>query len=88
MSGPGSLLHVSNLPASASSQQVSDIFAPFGVSNASVKIFDISNKRQVIIINLLIYLYIFYFLIFINLIKGIGAIRYHTTRGGGPRDLT
>jgi len=49
MSGPGSLLHVSNLPASATAQQVADIFVPFGVSNASVKIFDISNKRQALV---------------------------------------
>lgn len=49
MSGPGSLLHVSNLPPTATTQAVADIFAPFGVSAASVKIFDISNKRQALV---------------------------------------
>lgn len=49
MSGPGSLLHVSNLPSTATSQTVADIFAPFTVAAASVKIFDITNKRQALV---------------------------------------
>jgi polypyrimidine tract-binding protein 2 len=49
MSGPGSLLHVSNLPATATTQTVADIFAPFGVTAANVKIFDITNKRQALV---------------------------------------
>jgi polypyrimidine tract-binding protein 2 len=49
MSGPGSLLHVSNLPASSTAQSVADMFSPFGVNAASVKIFDISNKRQALV---------------------------------------
>lgn len=49
MSGPGSLLHVSNLPATVTSQAVSDIFSPFGVTPSSVKIFDINNKHQALV---------------------------------------
>lgn len=49
MSGPGSLLHVSNLPSTATSQTVADIFTPFSVAAASVKIFDITNKRQALV---------------------------------------
>eukprot|EP00026_Physarum_polycephalum_P006252 Phypoly_transcript_06294.p1 GENE.Phypoly_transcript_06294~~Phypoly_transcript_06294.p1 ORF type:complete len:441 (+),score=88.08 Phypoly_transcript_06294:347-1669(+) len=49
MSGPGSLLHVSNLPSTATTQTVADIFAPFGVTAGSVKIFDITNKRQALV---------------------------------------
>jgi polypyrimidine tract-binding protein 2 len=49
MSGPGSLLHVSNLPVSSTAQSVADMFSPFGIAAASVKIFDISNKRQALV---------------------------------------
>eukprot|EP01111_Echinosteliopsis_oligospora_P001310 TRINITY_DN1198_c1_g1_i1.p1 TRINITY_DN1198_c1_g1~~TRINITY_DN1198_c1_g1_i1.p1 ORF type:complete len:539 (+),score=153.51 TRINITY_DN1198_c1_g1_i1:225-1841(+) len=48
MSGPGPLLHVSNLPSSASHQSISDMFTPFGTITA-LKVFEYNNKQQALI---------------------------------------
>lgn len=48
MSGPVSLLHVSNLPASASNQTVTEMFSPFGAITG-IKVFDINGKRQALV---------------------------------------
>jgi len=48
MSGPVNLLHISNVPATATNQLITDLFAPFGTVTG-VKVFDISGKKQALV---------------------------------------
>jgi polypyrimidine tract-binding protein 2 len=48
MSGPVSLLHVSNLPAASTNQTTTEMFAPFG-NITGIKVFDINGKRQALV---------------------------------------
>jgi len=48
MSGPVSLLHVSNLPAAATNQTTTEMFSPFGTITG-IKVFDINGKRQALV---------------------------------------
>jgi polypyrimidine tract-binding protein 2 len=48
MSGPVSLLHVSNLPATSTNATVTEMFAPFGAITG-IKVFDINGKRQALV---------------------------------------
>jgi len=48
MSGPVSLIHISNLPASSTNQTVTEMFSPFGAITG-IKVFDIAGKRQALV---------------------------------------
>lgn len=48
MSGPVSLIHISNLPAVASNQTVTEMLSPFGTITG-IKVFDISGKQQALV---------------------------------------
>jgi len=48
MSGPGPLLHVSNLSATSTQQSLTDLFAPYTTITA-LKLFEYNNKKQALV---------------------------------------